>query len=696
MFKKYPFVKQEGIKDCGVASLQMIIKYYKGQIPMELLRELIETTKSGTTAYHLVEGAKTLGFDCRGIKCESYEEISNKILLPAIAHVTIDETYNHYVVIYEIDKKKKKILVADPASKMKKMSFDDFNDIWNNILIIMYPVRNLPFFKNKYTTFPLILKLLKNSKKELINMLLLSLFLTAFSIFTSFYFKYIIDGISYMKTKEYFLFIFFIFLSVYILKIITDFFRNKILIYFNQKTDAILTTQTFKQIILLPYNYYCNRSTGEIISRINDLNAVREVISKVAYTLFIDLPLTLFAFLFLLFVSSKLFLIAFLLLLFYILNVIIFRPLFKKYINLIQEKKGEVTSYMVESISGFETVKGANIEEKVIKKFEYKYAQLLVKLKKFEEIINYQYLFKELINNIGFLLIIYYGSILVINHELTIGQLLTFNALLAYFLGPIRNVIDLDSSIREAKNAIKRILELFYEQKDNGVIKNAKPSNVKIRNLNYTYNDRNYILKNISLEIKESEKVLIIGKSGSGKSTLLKILMKYYKVNRGQVFINDIDINDYNRKNYKEKIAYVSQNEMLFTDTLEGNLCLNNDDKGAMLEIAKICEVDKIIKNINTGYKTLIEENGNNISGGEKQRIVLARILLKPFELLIIDEGLNQMDIQLERRVLTKIMDKYSDKTIIVVTHRMENMDLFDKIIEIKDGCLKRIEVSNV
>ena len=351
---------------------------------------------------------------------------------------------------------------------------------------------------------------------------------------------------------------------------------------------------------------------------------------------------------------------------------------------------------MVESISGFETVKGANIEEKVIKKFEYKYAQLLVKLKKFEEIINYQYLFKELINNIGFLLIIYYGSILVINHELTIGQLLTFNALLAYFLGPIRNVIDLDSSIREAKNAIKRILELFYEQKDNGVIKNAKPSNVKIRNLNYTYNDRNYILKNISLEIKESEKVLIIGKSGSGKSTLLKILMKYYKVNRGQVFINDIDINDYNRKNYKEKIAYVSQNEMLFTDTLEGNLCLNNDDKGAMLEIAKICEVDKIIKNINTGYKTLIEENGNNISGGEKQRIVLARILLKPFELLIIDEGLNQMDIQLERRVLTKIMDKYSDKTIIVVTHRMENMDLFDKIIEIKDGCLKRIEVSNV
>ena len=139
--------------------------------------------------------------------------------------------------------------------------------------------------------------------------------------------------------------------------------------------------ETFKQIILLPYNYYCNRTTGEVVSRINDLSTVREMISKVAYTLFIDLPLTLFSFIFLMLVSSKLFVVALIMLILYVINILIFKPLFNKYINMIQIKKADVTSYMVESISGFETVKGINIEHRIINKFEDKYVRLL-KIKK--------------------------------------------------------------------------------------------------------------------------------------------------------------------------------------------------------------------------------------------------------------------------------------------------------------------------
>ncbi len=691
MFLKYPFVKQDGINDCAVASLLMIIKYYKGNVGVEQLRSMTKTTKTGTTAYHLIETAKQIGLDAKGIKCEL--DILNKdnIVLPAIVHVTIDQSYNHYLVIYEINFKKKTILIADPASKIKRISFTEFEKMWNKIIIFMYPIYKLPLYKNNFSLLKFVMTIIKKCKKEFVNILFLSLFLTIFSIVVSFYFKYMIDGIAYSNSKEYLTFIFVIFLLVHFLKIITDFFRNKVLIYLNQKIDIMLTMETFKQIILLPYNYYCNRTTGEVISRINDLGTVREMISKVAYTLFIDLPLTLLSFVFLIFISTSLFIVALILLILYIINILVFKSIFSNYINKIQIKKAEVTSYMVESISGFETVKGINIETKVISKLENKYVQLLKQIKKFEESYNYQYLVKELINNIGFIIIIYLGVRLVNNQVITLGQLLTFNALLTYFLGPIRNVVDLDSSVKEANNALRRIIDIFYEPEQTGIVESSINGDIYLDKLNYTYNDRDYVLKHISLKIKNQEKVLIIGDSGSGKSTLLKILMKYYQVNRGQVKINEIDINDYCLENYKNNISYVSQKEMLFTETLEKNLKINNSNTNEFLDIAKMCEVDEIIKNNNVGYKMLIEENGNNISGGEKQRIVLARALLKPFNLLIIDEGLNQMDINLERRILKRVINKYHDKTIIVVTHRLENMDLFDKVIELKEGRLKRV-----
>ena len=171
--------------------------------------------------------------------------------------------------------------------------------------------------------------------------------------------------------------------------------------------------------------------------------------------------------------------------------------------------------------------------------------------------------------------------------------------------------------------------------------------------------------------------------------------MKYYPINRGQVLINEIDINDYKNNKYKQGISYISQKETLFTDTLYNNLNINNKNNNKILEIIKICEVDEIIKNNNTSYKMLIEENGNNISGGEKQRIILARTLLKPFNILLIDEGLNQMDVNLERRILKRIFQKYKQQTIIIVSHRLDNVDLFNKLVELENGKIKQVVNKN-
>lgn len=685
MLKRYPFIRQEGIKDCGCASLSMIITYYRGYISLERLRDMTKTTKSGTNAYNLIETAKELGFEAKGIRTSLNEVSEHNLVLPCIAHVTIDNSYKHYVVIYEINYNKEYIIIGDPADKIKKMTFKEFNEIWSKILIVLYPIKLIAIHdKQSVTNF--ITTILIPYKKYLFEIWMFSLLITMFSIGSSFYFKYMIDSISY--SKNYLLFLFIIFTSILILKNITIFFRNTLLIYLNQKIDLILTTNTFKQIISLPYHYYRDRTTGEVLSRITDLYSVREMISKVALNLFVDLPLTLVSLVTLYYINSTLFGISFTILLLYILIVFIYRNILNKYINVAQKNKAEITSCLVESISGFEVVKGLNISDKIKDKFEKKYVKLLKDNFKFDHLINSQFLLKSLINDVGQIIIILIGCSLIIDGEMTLGSLLTFNAILFYFLEPIRNIIDLDINIKEAKNALKRILEIFIYKRENGFIESKINGNIRFNNLSYAYDNVNEILKNINFEIKVNNKVLIIGRSGSGKSTILKLIKKYYPIKRDSIYINNVDINDI--KNM-EDISYISQQEMLFTDTLYNNLTISGcKSNNQLLEISKLCYIDEIIRDNNLGYNMLIEENGFNISGGQMQRIVLGRTLLKPFKILLIDEGLNQVDINLERKILKNIFNKYKNKTIIVVSHRLENMDLYDQVIELENGMIKR------
>ena len=687
--KKYPIVMQDEIKDCGVSCIQMIINYYGGYVRKSDLLEMTKTSKKGTTAYNIKNTLINLGFNCKGIKCNLNDINKDNIVLPCIASVIIDNSYKHFVVIYEINFTKKYLVIGDPADKIKKISYKNFETIFNNVLIIFYPIKTLPIEQEK-SQKEFIFNLIKPYKKTLINIFILSLFITLFSILTSFYTEYMINSINYYS-KNYLILLFCIFFSIYILKIISDFFRNKLLLFINQKLDLVLTLDIFNKIIELPYSYYQNRTTGDVISRINDLESVRNMISKVALSIFVDLPLALLSLIVLYFINSTLFVIGVIILVLYFIIIIIFRRIFNDYIKKIQVKKGEATSLMVESISGFETVKGMHIESNIKYKFEKRYVKYLKDIFKYQNFYFLQNLFKDIIDNIGFIVIILVGCVLVIDNKMNVGSLLTFSSLLVYFLEPIKNIINLDNMIKESKNALRRILDIVgYEKKKNGIVGNFQNGDIKFKNLDFSFNDRNYILKNINLTIKKNSKIMVIGKSGSGKSTLFKILMNFYNIKNNKVFINDIDLNNYDINVLNNNILYLGQNEILFNDTLYNNLIFDNSNSSRLLDICKMCYVDKIIDS-NLGYNTLIEENGFNLSGGEKQRIVLARCLLKNFNILIIDEGLSQVDVNMERKILKNIFKFFKDKTIIVISHRLDNLDLFDSLVKIENGVVSNV-----
>ena len=679
MRKKYPFTKQEGLKDCAAACMQMIIKYYNGYISINDLNEMLETTKEGVSAFKIIEVSNKIGFKATGIRLNLLE-LNKSVTLPVIAHVVINN-YNHYIVVYKIDSFKKSVIIADPQSKIKTISFKEFESIWTNVIINLYPVK--PIEHRNYEKHLNYKNIILKNKKTIFQLCYISFIYMILSIVASFYMKYVFDN--YLSNFHLIFTVFILFIIINLYKIFTNLIRTKILIDLNKNIDIDLSLDIFSKILSLPYGYYRNKTTGEIITRYTELSKIRETISKVLLTLFLDLPLCITSFIIMYFLNSKLTMISLIAVLLYTIIVIVYNRILNDTILEAQIKKAEMNTVLIESINGFETIKGLNLYDYINLKFENKYIKYLKNVIKIDSILNIKENLKEIVNQLIEMIIIFTGVIYVRSETITIGTLMTYNSILVFFLAPIRNLLSLDNSIIESKRIVKRVNEMLKKEENVKKI-NIVYSDILIKSLSFKQNEK-IILNKINLHISKGEKVIITGKSGSGKSTLLKILMNYYNDYQGEIKINGINIKSINLKN-----VYISQNETLFTDTIYNNIVLGNNDSN-FSEVVKMCYVDEII-NSNLGYNQIIEENGFNISGGQKQRIILARSIINEFDLLLIDEGLNQIDVELERKILKNLFNKFHDKTIIIVSHRLENMDLYDKLIKLENGkvkeCVKR------
>lgn len=690
--KKKLIVLQEGNKDCGVCCLLSIIRYYNGNISLNKLMEMTKTTKNGTTFYNLSEAASKIGMASKAYYVDDFNNIS-VYSCPFISQV-IRNGYTHFVVVYKISKDK--LLIMDPALGSLYMSREKFLNIWTSYIMMFEKIKILPNYKDEKYINKLLYGLILNNKKIIVNCLLLTLMFCFLTIGYSVYLKVMIDKV--LNQDKYLLIVIsLIFFIVILFRSLTNLFRNQMLSYFNMRVDISLFLNSFKRILLLPYNYYKNKTTGEIISRVNDLSYIKQIISQLLTTVFLDIVLLLFSLVCLYFINSKMFVISFFIAILYVIIIFIYPRFIKTKIYESQAEVAKVNSYLVESISGLETIKGLRCEKMVNDRLESYYTKAQATIFDYNIISNGVLFLKDLIFYVGVLLINYVGCVDIMNGNFTVGSLLTFNTILGYFLNPLQNFIDLADDYVYVKGVFKRANGLYEVKLDDLESKNGLrvEGDISFNNLDFSFNGKDQILKSIKIEFKAKEKILLLGNSGSGKSTLLKILYKYYDVSRGMVLVNGIDINDFSISDIRDDIIYVSQNETLYTGSIKDNILLNRDiDYKDFLDMCCYLEVDNIIKDNLLGYDFLLEENGANISGGERQRIILARALFKKGNIILIDEGLSQMDIDLERRVLKRIFSIFKDKMIIVVSHRFNNMDLYDKVFKLKDGmvddCLTR------
>ncbi len=688
---KYYCIKQHDITDCGAACLATISKQYGLKLPISKIREIAGTDKQGTNAYGMVKAAEQLGFTAKGVK-GNQDAFFSDFPLPAIAHVVIDGKLLHYVVVHKITKKE--VVIADPAKGIVKYSPEEFFKIWTGVLILLVPNTTFKKGNQKKGSLSRFFGLLAPQKSLLLYIFLASLLITAFGIIASFYFRFIMDEVVAYSTRTTLTIVSIGVIVLYVFKSILDFFRNHLMLYLSQKLDIPLILGYYQHVLSLPMNFFGTRKIGEIVSRFMDASKIRDAISGATLTIMIDTIMAVVGGVVLYIQNPTLFAISVVLLIFYGIIVFAYNKPIKKINEKIMEENSQVTSYLVESLNGIETVKSFNSERKAQYETEKLFIKFLKSVFKSGFLSNGQQTLTDAVAVIGETIILWVGTVAVLDGNMTIGQLITFNALLAYFLTPIKNLINLQPTMQTAivaSDRLSEILELSSEKDENEDRKLQDISlkqPILISDLDFRYGTRQLVLQNINMEIKPGEKIALVGESGSGKTTLVKLLMHFYDWEKGEITFGNYNIKDINLETLREKIAYISQDIFMFSGTIRENLALGNEDASLeeIIEACKLSKANEFIEKLPMRYETLLEENGNNLSGGQKQRLAIARALLKKPDILIMDEATSNLDSITEKAIENTISDLSENITTIIIAHRLSTVMRCDKILVMENG----------
>ena len=378
----------------------------------------------------------------------------------------------------------------------------------------------------------------------------------------------------------------------------------------------------------------------------------------------------------------------------YAILVLAFNKPYEKANEKQMEDNSQLTSYLVESLNGIQTIKAFNGERTAQTETEFKFVKLLKSVFKLASIGNAQEGLKLLVESVGGVVILWVGAYGVLQGKMTIGSLVTFNALLVYFLDPIKNLINLQPNLQTAMVASDRlgeILDLEIE-KNEGQKSKVQPKSLKgdieISDISFRYGTRKLILEDFSMKIGQGERIAIVGESGAGETTIAKLLLNFYQYEKGSITVAGFAIPDIQLDSLREKIAYIPQETFLFSGTILENLTfgLETVDMEEVIRCAQMAQIHEFINTLPLRYDTHLDENGSNLSGGQRQRIAIARAMLKKPEILILDEATSNLDAVTEKAIQETIESYSEGMTTIIIAHRLSTIRRCDKIFVMEQG----------
>ena len=703
----FPFVKQPDAMDCGPACLKMVAGFYKMSFSLESLRKKCYITREGVSFLGLSEAADSLGFRTIGVKI-SFELLTENVPLPCIVHWR----QKHFIVVYKI--KNDKIWAADPAIGLIKFTRDEFTANWATtivegkqagLVLIIEPTPSL--YKNenekeKTSGFRFLFKYFKLYRKYLYQLVFGLILGSCIQLVIPFLTQSIIDiGLNNNDIGFIYL-ILFAQLALVIGRMSVEFIRGWLLLHIGSRVNVAVISGFLQKLMSLPVSFFDTKLTGDILQRIEDNNRIEEFLTSASLNILFSffnlvvfgIVLAIFSFKILaLFLTGSVL---------YIVWVSIFMKSRARLDHLRFKQMSVSGNKLINIVNGMQEIKLTQSELSMRWDWEKLQATLFGLKVKGLSIIQYQSAGATFINEITNILITIVAATAVLKGDMTLGMMLAVQFIIGQLNVPVSQIIGFFRMSQDAKMSLDRLAEVhnLEEEEPDPEVKVRKlpeKKDIYFNGLSFQYEGPRspYALKDINLFIEENKITAIVGTSGSGKTTLLKMLLGFYHPVAGEILIGDLKLPNLSLKIWREKVGAVMQDGFLFPDTIAVNIAPGAEEinEERLMKAVEIANIKTFIESLPLGYNTKIGNSGHGLSEGQKQRLLIARVIYKNPDIIVFDEATNSLDANNEKVIVENLKDFFIGKTVIVVAHRLSTVRGADQIVVLDNGRI--IETGN-
>ena len=586
------------------------------------------------------------------------------------------------------------VLAIDPReSKPKAIPMKEFLESWSNEMMIFSAALSWTYLKKQYNV-DWFLKVVKRYKKSLFEVLSASFFTQLMGIVFPLITQVIIDkvignnGLSTLTVIGYSMVLFFA------MQALLTGLKTYILNHTTNKLDAILGTRLFRHLIALPLPYYERRRVGETLIRVEYLERIRSFFTGDGLMSILDAFFSIVFIAFMFWYSVPLTFIALITIPLYLLQLFLM-PIIRGKLGGIWRTKVACNSFLVESITNVETVKALAVEPQFVNKWENliaRYIRAQFEMSKFRLFVHTS---RSMIEAIITLAILWYGGNMVMNGELTLGQLIAFQMISRQALGPLTKVLMMWWHIYMLRFALMQIGDILNTPMEPVVQEMGKRGEnridgaIEFKDVSFRYRvDLPLVLQNINLTVMPGQKIGIVGRSGSGKSTLTNLVQNLYIPEEGNITVGGINTREANLSWLREQIGVVMQENYLFNSSVRDNIAISRPTAtmDEIIRAARLAGAHDFILELKEGYDTKVGERGDSLSGGQRQRVAIARALLANPPILIFDEATSALDYESERIIFNNMGAIGAQRTMLIIAHRLSAVRRCDKIIVIDKG----------
>ncbi len=699
--KSFPFYKQPDNKDCGPTCLRIIAKHYKKGIALQQIRTLAETTREGSGLLGLSNAAEALGFRTLGVKI-NFNTLLADAPLPCIVHWN----KNHYVVVYKIDKAGK-VYVSDPGYGLITYTKAEFikysigeNAHENTEEGIALIIETSPAFytsdlqdTEKKTSFSFLSRYLLKYKSLVIQLAIGLLAGSLLSLIFPFLTQSIVDvGIQNQDIN----FIYLVLLAQVMLfmgKMGIEIIRSWILLHLSTRINISIISDFFIKLMKLPISFFDTRMTGDIMQRINDHHRIEQLLTSSSLnTLFSMVNLLIFSIILFIY-DYRLFIVYLLGALLYVGWIVFFLKRRKELDYKMFAQVAQEQSTVIELINGMQEIKMHNAEKQ--KRWGWEFLQVkLFKIKiKALSLEQWQSVGGGFINQIKDILVSFLAAKLVLSGNLTLGMMLSVQYIIGQLNSPLMQLIEFIKQTQDARISLERLQEIHDKDNEEGseeqYATEIAQKDIELKAVSFRYTGADSpVFQDLNLVIPFQKTTAIVGASGSGKTTLLKLLTKFYEPDRGEIKIGSTDMKNISPRYWRDHCGVVMQESYVFNDSIANNIAIGEDaiDKQKLRKAIEIANIQDFIESLPLSYNTKIGNEGMGVSGGQKQRLFIARAVYKSPEYIFFDEATSALDANNEKIIIENLNQFFKGKTAIVIAHRLSTVKHADKIIVLDKG----------